>query len=84
MVHVLRRFPIVSALNLDGKPPIDVEAHGFRVSGVTGLWDLYGRFITTTGALSDPIIAAWLWAEDQKGLARLPAKSKQQPIVVTV
>jgi len=29
-------------------------------------------------------IAAWLWAEDQKALARLPAKSKQQPIVVTV
>lgn len=29
-------------------------------------------------------ITAWLWAEDQKAVANLPRKSKQQPIIVAV
>jgi predicted RNase H-like HicB family nuclease len=29
-------------------------------------------------------IIAWLWAEDQKALATLPAKPGQKPIVVAV
>lgn len=29
-------------------------------------------------------ITAWLWAEDQKALAELPAEKSRQPIVVAV
>ncbi len=29
-------------------------------------------------------ITAWLWAEDQKALAALPKRTRQQPVVVAV
>jgi predicted RNase H-like HicB family nuclease len=29
-------------------------------------------------------ITAWLWAEDQKALAALPRKKRQQPMVVAI